>query len=355
MLGLLVLVKEIHASMTTEQKPFPNHNQICSLCDDHIIPFETSERKFPLPNETQRYISPGDQTDVFYPKDVSISVIRYPIIPRKFRWLKINGRFQKLSPRYTARDVTSLQISNSFSSNLLQTQTYKQSNQTRNEDHAVDSPIASNNQAQSISNLYVEEFYVKSNNGCLIFCSGRPFLAFTAKMLLLECSMDNLIYKYARRGCVSCIANIIGKLIPRSIVILQLGCIDRLSYSLRPGLWTKKFKKVTEKILRCDVFIFVSFIMSDEEIEVGDRSSVLNFNEHLNQLCQQLNITFLNIFSEFWSTKEHFRTISKSRLNRRGERVLIDLWREKLSSMTTVETTKNRTYSRFDQIVRTYV
>ena len=44
----------------------------------------------------------------------------------------------------------------------------------------------------------------------------------------------------------------------------------------------KKVINVTDKIVRNDVFIFVSFILSEEIIEDNDRSSVLNFTDHLN-------------------------------------------------------------------------
>ena len=183
----------------------------------------------------------------------------------------------------------------------------------------------------------------------ILVVNGADCIVETVDLLQSYCPTYSLIVEHAYRGCLKTLGSIIDDIMPKTIIIVQLGDIDLFQYEFRKnGSWSAKFENFITKMIEKRAFVYVSYIQSQITTDCW-RDKALQFNKVIKKISKRNNAYFIDVLSKFLG-KPWLFDYTGIRLNALGDDLLTREWGQRITELSHLDRISQEKLSRREVI-----
>ena len=166
---------------------------------------------------------------------------------------------------------------------------------------------------------------LESFSSRILIVNGADCVVETVDLLRSYCPTYTFVFEHALRGCLEALDSIIDDILPKTIVIIQLGDIDLFQYEYhKNGSWRAKFENFITRMIEKHAFVYVSYIQSQITTDCWYNKAI-QFNKVIKKISKRNNACFIDVLSKFLGQAWLFN-YTGIRLNALGNDLLIREW-----------------------------
>ena len=162
---------------------------------------------------------------------------------------------------------------------------------------------------------------------------GAECISQTVCLLQDYCPHHKITFEQTYTDCLDSLNRVIDKILPKMIVIIQLGEMDLLKYEFGDmGVWVNTFEGFIARMVEKHVFVYVSFLQPQTAAIDYWYYKAIQFNKIVKTISERNNAYFINVLLKFWGHVWLFNYKGNC-LSQLGDDLLLSEWGQHIAEV----------------------